>query len=249
MKDLLNRNLWQHTDVCTDTVVGCLLTLLLSPHSEVLRWECSPLQLQSLWPEESGLRCLYGNKLTGMVNMKVWKEPPSCGGLISHTQPCSFKSRIQAVNWNTSQQRRKNYNVKGHKLVREKSTALPLQEISGGHDWTSESNFSTSSTIIQLHLPICLTYVHDFTQISILNCKSLWRWGEVRCRLPFVQWYRQKIIFTWNKRVLSFYSWHHDFWKEILLFTFLKKIYFIDTLGTTRQALSNCIIFERLTWQ
>lgn len=58
------------------TAVRCLLSPSSPPKWEVLRWEWSPPSSCSpSYPNSQGTRSFCGNKLTGKVNIKVWKEP------------------------------------------------------------------------------------------------------------------------------------------------------------------------------
>lgn len=82
------------------TAVGCLFAPPppTAPQREVLRWKCDPPSSCSFSdPSSRGPRCLCGNKLTGKLNMKVWKEAlSSFGGLITHTAPHRINT---ALNW------------------------------------------------------------------------------------------------------------------------------------------------------
>lgn len=58
------------------TAVRCLLSPSSPPKWEVLRWEWSPPSSCSPSdPNSQGTPSFCGNKLTGKVNIKVWKEP------------------------------------------------------------------------------------------------------------------------------------------------------------------------------
>ena len=124
--------------VSMDTAVGCLL--LPHPSTErgvEVRTQPSPAAVPPT-QNSRGPRRLCGNKLTGRVNIKVWKEP-----LLflrwshqSHSPAWfkySFKSGTQPVKFKHQPAQRRSYDVRGDVLMWERSAAL--LPVCGGDVW------------------------------------------------------------------------------------------------------------------
>lgn len=154
-------------DYWRKNAAGCVWIQLLvqHPHHHP-RGRCwgenTALQLQSLWPTQSSLHCLCGNKLTGKVNIQVWREPlPLVVSSVTHSPAwfnCHFKSRIQAVNLNISQQR---WKIMTWEVMCEQRAAPPppVKEFSGA-EWPLEAEITEEKA-----------FAH-----TRLNLSNLWLW-------------------------------------------------------------------------